>query len=72
MAHDKKPQRENAQSTGIDLDAPDDTAETARIFAATSGQGEVKPEDYPAETRRAQVEAATGSKRPEEGGDVGE
>ena len=57
--NDRKPLRENAQSTAEDLHS-DNTAENDRIHAATSGQGEVKPEDYPLETREERVKAAIG------------
>jgi len=56
---DSKPLRENAQSRAEDLHSGK-TAENDRIRAATSGQGEVKPEDYPLGTREEQVKAAIG------------
>ena len=56
---DRKPLRENAQSRPVDLGS-ENNAENDRIHAATSGQGEVRPEDYPRETRKEQVEAAIG------------
>jgi len=57
--NDRKPLRENAQSRPVDLES-ENNAENDRIHAATSGQGEVKPEAYPREKRKEQVEAAIG------------
>lgn len=42
----------------------DDLSENSVIHAATKIQSSVKPEDYPAETREAQVDAA--GARPEQ------
>lgn len=56
---EKKPQRENAQSTPVTLKGGNPSA-VDRLHQATSGQGEASPEDYPEAERRAQVEAATG------------
>jgi len=59
MTDNTKPLRENAQSRPLDLKS-DNPSENDRIHAATTGQGEVTPEDYPVEKRNEQVKAAIG------------
>lgn len=56
---------DKANEGPIELDS-DNPSQNSRLHAATKFQSSVKPEDYPARTRQAQTDAATGQpgKRP--------
>lgn len=59
----RKPLTENSKAVPLDPAGPS-PSENSRIHAATHLQSDVTPEDYPADERKAQAQAATGERNP--------